>query len=53
MAGNSPGMVSGWFNRTFKGHMENKPGAAMGNDGKMMGLGNEGQKKDDRRGVME
>lgn len=53
MAGNSPGLVSGWFNRTFKGHMDNKPGAAMGNDGKMMGLGSEQQKKEERRGVME
>jgi hypothetical protein len=52
MAGNSPGMVSGWFNRTFKGHMD-KPGATMGNDGKMMGMGTEQQKKEDRRGVME
>lgn len=52
MAGNSPGMVSGWFNRTFKGHME-KPGTTMGNDGKMMGLGSEQQKKEERRGVME
>jgi len=55
MAGNSPGLVSGWFNKTFKGHMDNKPGggAAMGNDGKMMGLGSEQQKKEERRGVME
>ena len=52
MAGNSPGLVSGWFNRTFKGHMD-KPGASMGNDGKMMGLGSEQQKKEERRGVME
>jgi hypothetical protein len=56
MAGNSPGLVSGWFNKTFKGHMDNKlggAGAAMGNDGKMMGLGSEQQKKEERRGVME
>jgi hypothetical protein len=52
MAGNSPGLVSGWFNKTFKGHMD-KPGASMGNDGKMMGLGSEQQKKEERRGVME
>jgi hypothetical protein len=52
MAGNSPGLVSGWFNRTFKGHMD-KPGASMGNDGKMMGLGSEQQKKEEKRGVME
>jgi hypothetical protein len=30
-----------------------KPGATMGNDGKMMGLGLEAQKKEERRGVME
>ena len=55
MAGNSPGLVSGWFNKTFKGMENQKPSqnAAMGNDGKMMGLGNEQQKKVERRGVME
>lgn len=52
MAGNQPGLVSGWFNKTFKG-ME-KPMDKMGNDGKMMG-GAEQMKKvqEERRGVME
>lgn len=45
MTGNSPGLVSGWFNRTFKG-ME-KP--AMANDAKMM----DQKKREERRGVME
>lgn len=45
MAGNSPGLVSGWFNKTFKGI--EKP--AMSNDAKMM----EQKKREERRGVME
>jgi len=52
MAGNSPGLVSGWFNKTFKG-ME-KPvtnTATMGNDGKMMSA--EQKRVEERRGVME
>jgi hypothetical protein len=55
MAGSSPGLVSGWFNKTFKG-ME-KPanvssaGAALGADGKMMSA--EQKRVEERRGVME
>jgi hypothetical protein len=53
MAGNGPpGLVSGWFNKTFKG--VEKPAsstAAMGNDGKMMSA--EQKKMEERRGVME
>lgn len=59
MAGNSPGLVSGWFNRTFKG-ME-KPNAAggvassgttMGGAAKMMDPA-VAKKAEERRGVME
>lgn len=53
MSGNSPpGLVSGWFNRTFKGI--EKPASnttALGNDGKMMS--SEQKKVEERRGVME
>jgi hypothetical protein len=54
MAGNGPpGLVSGWFNKTFKG--VEKPAsinkAAMGNDGKVMA--GEQRKMEERRGVME
>ena len=54
MSGNSPpGLVSGWFNKTFKGI--EKPAAskpsALGNDGKMMS--GEQKKVEERRGVME
>lgn len=55
MSGNQPGLVSGWFNKTFKG-ME-KPTNSMGNDGKMMGAGTAGEQmkkvQEERRGVME
>lgn len=55
MAGNGPpGLVSGWFNKTFKGvekpaNVSNK--VAMGNDGKVMA--GEQRKMEERRGVME
>jgi hypothetical protein len=56
MAGNGPpGLVSGWFNKTFKG--VEKPAsstAAMGNDGKLaMMTGEERKRVEERRGVME
>jgi hypothetical protein len=53
MAGNSPGLVSGWFNKTFKGMEKpaNVSNAALGNDGKMMSA--EQKRVEERRGVME
>jgi hypothetical protein len=55
MAGNSPGLVSGWFNKTFKGMEKpanvNSAGAALGADGKMMSA--EQKRVEERRGVME
>jgi hypothetical protein len=61
MAGNGPpGLVSGWFNKTFKGVERpaidsSKNGAAgLGNDGKLgMMTGEERKRVEERRGVME
>jgi hypothetical protein len=57
MAGNGPpGLVSGWFNKTFKGVEKpaSNTAAAMGNDGKLaMMTGEERKRVEERRGVME